>query len=152
MLTVRPNTLEILMSRAVRVAGTLPTPCEVYPSLDRLGYPRVKVQGRSAYLHRAVYVAAHGEIPAGLELDHLCKNRGCVALAHLEAVSHRENVLRGDGLAAANTAKSHCIHGHALTGDNLRITARMRSTGMVERVCRACERRRGRERDGRHRP
>jgi hypothetical protein len=38
---------------------------------------------------------AHGKVPAGLELDHLCRNRDCVNHAHLEAVTHATNVRRG---------------------------------------------------------
>lgn len=45
--------------------------------------------------HRFSYQTLVGEIPCGLELDHLCRNPGCVNPEHLEAVTHSENILRG---------------------------------------------------------
>lgn len=52
--------------------------------------------------HRWVYEQHHGEIPDGLELDHLCRTPACVNPDHLEPVTHTENVRRG--LAARLTA------------------------------------------------
>ena len=36
-------------------------------------------------------------VPAGLEVDHLCRCRTCCNPRHLEAVSHTENLRRRDG-------------------------------------------------------
>ena len=44
--------------------------------------------------HRAYWIEANGPIPDGLELDHLCRNRSCVNVDHLEAVTHSENMRR----------------------------------------------------------
>lgn len=44
--------------------------------------------------HRAVYVALVGPIPAGLDLDHLCRNRSCVNPEHLQPVTRSTNLLR----------------------------------------------------------
>lgn len=46
--------------------------------------------------HRYSYARLVGSVPLGLELDHLCGTPGCVNPAHLEPVTHRENILRGD--------------------------------------------------------
>lgn len=64
--------------------------------------------------HRHSYQQHVGSIPQGLELDHLCRVKSCVNPAHLEAVTHRENVLRGQGVAALHAAKTHCVRGHPL--------------------------------------
>lgn len=47
--------------------------------------------------HRLAYERAKGAIPAGLQIDHLCRVRECVNPDHLEAVSQRENIRRGRG-------------------------------------------------------
>ncbi len=52
---------------------------------------------RNTRAHRVAYELTIGFIPVGLEIDHLCRVRNCVNPAHLEAVTHRENILRGIG-------------------------------------------------------
>jgi hypothetical protein len=49
----------------------------------------------SIWAHRFSWELLRGPIPHNLEVDHLCRNRGCVNPEHLEIVSHRENVRRG---------------------------------------------------------
>lgn len=47
--------------------------------------------------HRYSYTVLHGrKIPEGKIIDHLCRNRACVNPDHMEPVTNRENVIRGD--------------------------------------------------------
>jgi len=63
-------------------------------SKDRKGYGQIRVDGRLTYAHRYMYERHVGTIPAGLELDHLCCVPACCNPAHLEPVTHAENVRR----------------------------------------------------------
>ena len=100
------------------------------------GYGQFRFKGRQIVAHRWAYEDAFGPIPKGLDLDHLCRNRNCVRPSHLEPVTRRENVLRGEGLAAQNAVKTHCPQGHPYTGDNLYV-----QPGGGRR-CRTCHRER----------
>lgn len=64
--------------------------------------------------HRWAYQYFRGEIPAGLTLDHLCRVRQCVNPDHLEPVTQRENLLRGQNLKTVAYLKNECMKGHDL--------------------------------------
>lgn len=104
-----------------------------------MGYGRAVVGARHCRAHVLAYEAFVGPVPDGLELDHLCRNRTCVNPRHLEPVTHRENVLRGECFAAVNARKTHCPQGHPYAGDNLYIEGHSRR-------CRKCSRARGKDR------
>lgn len=67
------------------------------------------------YAHRVVWMLTHGPIGDGLTIDHLCRNHGCVNPAHLEPVTVRENILRGNGAGARNARATKCSRGHEFT-------------------------------------
>ena len=92
----------------------------------RNGYGAFGLDGKVHRPHRIAYELFKGRIPEGLEIDHLCRNRGCVNPDHLEAVSHQENMRRGV------SARTHCSRGHPLSGDNLYTTPN------GYRVCKTC--------------
>lgn len=83
--------------------------------------------------HRIVYEALIGQIPSGMVLDHLCRVRNCVNPQHLEPVTNRANILRGNTPSAENARKTHCQNGHLLAGDNL-------GFNKSRRLCRTCNR------------
>lgn len=60
----------------------------------RLGYGSFHHNGKDRYAHIVAYEFEVGPIPAGLELDHLCRVRHCVRPSHLEPVTHQENMRR----------------------------------------------------------
>ena len=80
---------------------------------------RTTPQGYGAHgrtvAHRHVYESSVGQIPDGLELDHLCRVKLCVNPDHLEPVTHAENVRRGTAGAVNRSrmmARTHCTNGH----------------------------------------
>jgi hypothetical protein len=88
----------------------------------------------SVMAHRFAYELLIGPIPAGYQLDHLCRNRRCVNPNHLDPVSPALNNARSTSPSALNAAKSHCKRGHEFSPDNTYVTPDGR------RMCRACMR------------
>jgi hypothetical protein len=112
------------------------TPCMPWPGyLSPDGYGYLSVNNHTRRVHRAVYENVKGKIPPGLVLDHLCRNRSCVNPDHLEIVTPKVNVLRGETITARNAKKTHCVHGHSLDAPNIYLHR-------GRRMCLACNRRR----------
>ena len=152
-----PATLSELYQRAVLVPLS---GCLIWSGrMNQSGYGQIGISrnhaaelgiGQTILVHRLAWDLANGPVPDGLQLDHLCRNRSCINVAHLELVTPSQNVRRGDGpvLSALRLQarralqreayKTHCKHGHALTPDNVYADKR----GF--RTCRECQRERSR--------
>ena len=91
---------------------------------DEYGYGNLSVGAATRKAHRLSYEWAKGTIPAGFEIDHLCRVPACVNPAHLEAVTPKINSRRSFSVSGLNHRKTHCNHGHPFSGDNLRIDPR----------------------------
>lgn len=76
---------------------------------DPNGYGRFWFNGKMEYAHRWAFVhLGGGTIPDGYDLDHLCRNRRCTRPDHLEPVTRRENLLRGETLTKAHRDGVDC--------------------------------------------
>ncbi len=97
------------------------------------GYTPMLIDGRWTYAHRLAYELLVGPVTDGLELDHLCRDPRCVNPAHLEPVTRRENLVRGETIVARQVKATHCVNGHEFTLSNT-------YTRKSRRSCRACHR------------
>jgi hypothetical protein len=113
-------TLVSTIDRISRHIVVSPTGCwEWQRRRDKDGYGQINLNGRVTQAHRASYEAHVAKIPIGMVIDRLCRNTRCVNPDHLEVVSRRVNTLRGNGVTAMHSRKTHCIKGHELSGNNV---------------------------------
>lgn len=118
------------------------------------GYGQFWVRSGEKGHRRALHIPAHryqyemliGPIPDGMQLDHLCRNPACVNPSHLEIVTSQENTLRGEGPAAVNARKAHCLRGHLFD----EINTWYEKTG--SRHCRTCHKEHERQRYAKLKP
>lgn len=99
---------------------------------DKDGYGTYWARRGKVRAYRRAYETLAAAVPAGMQLDHVCRNRTCVNPSHLEPVTCRENLLRGDTAAARNASKTHCHAGHEFTPENTGIDG-------AHRYCRECK-------------
>jgi len=102
-------------------------------SISSKGYGQSYFKGVTVIAHRLSYELLIGPIPDGLQIDHLCRVRHCVNSDHLEPVTPMVNALRGNGTAAINSRKTHCINGHEFSPINTLISPK------GWRTCKACK-------------
>jgi len=87
------------------------------------------------YAHRVSYMLHVGPIPAGHVVRQRCSNRLCVNPQHLETVTPREALMRGNSFQGVNDRKTRCVHGHPLVEANI-----YRPPGTTWRRCKECRR------------
>lgn len=104
--------LKPAIERFLNKINVTPSGCwEWLASKNKNGYSLFQVLPHR-YAHRFIYEYYHGEIDPTLTIDHLCRNRCCVNVNHLEQVSIKVNTLRGFSASSINARKTHCPRGH----------------------------------------
>ena len=98
------------------------------------GYGLLCVSGKKVYAHRFSFILHGGHIPDGLQLDHKCRVRNCCNPDHLEPVTQRENLLRGESPSAKSARRSRCSRGHLYTPENTAFG----SKSVRGRICLEC--------------
>jgi hypothetical protein len=87
-------------------------------SNNGVGYGEIRINNKKVYAHRWSYEHFKGKIPEGMHIDHLCRTPSCVNPDHLEIVTPKENVRRGDVPGHhPERKKEYCANGH-LYSDN----------------------------------
>jgi hypothetical protein len=94
---------------------------------DKDGYAQTSVGKKTKPAHRVVYEEFVGPIPEGKELDHICRQRGCVNPRHVEPVTTLVNQQRSP---LTSSGRTDCIHGHGV----------LYRYPSGRRVCRTCQR------------
>lgn len=117
------------------------------------GYGEFRHKGVRHLAHRFSFETFKGAIPKDRQVDHECRNRGCVNPSHLRLLTLAQNVLCGDGITAKNKRKTHCNNGHEFTPENTyhyggargckkcrnaASLASMRSLKVVDAACAVC--------------
>ena len=104
-------------------------------SVDGSGYGLVWFRHHTERIHRVIFAWRIKPISRGIyarsadRIDHLCRRRNCCNPEHLESVTQRTNVLRGNSPIAFQIKRTHCIHGHILE----------KNRKGTRRDCRTCE-------------
>ena len=99
------------------------------------GYSRLRIGDKQIQAHRWAWEIVNGKIADGLVIDHICRNRKCVAIDHLRLVTQQENIMAG--LRNIDN-RTHCKQGHPFLKENIMI----RKSG--KRECAECNRERAR--------
>lgn len=86
------------------------------------GYGSFYFEGKMRAAHRFAFQRANGPIPAGMVVDHICQNPGCVRPAHLRLATTKQNAEYRRGAQANN--KNSKVRGVYKAGKSWRVMLR----------------------------
>ena len=95
---------------------------------NEAGYGRTGIAGRDLLAHRYAWERANGQIPEGMVIDHMCRNRACVEVSHLRLATPKQNA---ENLAREGTSNTG-IRGVYRVGN--RFDAKLGHNGEVVRL------------------
>lgn len=116
-----------VMTRIMNKVTITDSNCWEYSGTIAHGYGKIGIgyrkdrSTRTVPVHRVTYKYLMGEIPDGLDIDHLCRNRACCNPLHLEPVTRSVNILRGLIPIIGgkhNKEKIVCSNGHPFDSKN----------------------------------
>lgn len=91
-------------ARLIALSEKEPNGCRTWVgSTNADGYASLSVNGRYVGAHRAAWVESNGPIPAGMQIDHMCGNRACIEVTHLNIVTPKSNKQFNSRLRGNNT-------------------------------------------------
>jgi hypothetical protein len=111
------------------------TGCWLWKGSSVRGYGQFWDGTKKVLAHRWAYSYFVEEISDGLESHHICGNKSCANPDHIKQLSRSDHMMLG---GTHNSIKTHCMHGHPLSGDNLRLYKR--KNGRYNRICIECKR------------
>ena len=118
--------------------------CWLWTAGTNNGYGQFKIDGKTYYSHRIAYEMCHGPIHEGLCIDHLCRVRHCVNPDHLEVVTHKENISRGNAPNIRNRRLGLCKNGHKISKENTVFRLSGPRAGEIAQ-CKICDREKRRQ-------
>lgn len=134
-----PKSVPVIVRLLERIEYIPFSGCWIYTgALTKKGYGQItsgtKREGnyKNYRAHKLSYEYFVSPIPENLVLDHKCRVRSCVNPDHLEIVTQKVNIHRGEGTAGKNIRKTHCIRGHEFTLENTQVESKGRH-------CKACK-------------
>ena len=117
---------ETLEERVARYTQKTETCWNWVGASRQTGYGALNISGRSEVVHRLIFTMAYGAIPAGLVIDHMCRNPRCIRPDHLQAVSNKQN---GENLSGPHRDSRTGVRGVSFDMKTGRYRARVGHNG-----------------------